>query len=337
MIATSSTSKRSRLRIGGRIAIGVVFSLGLGWFVIQGLDWGSVWDNFKGFPPLYAVLALAVFLSSNLIRSLRWQVLFIHERIPLMRLFLVQNEGLGLNNLSPVRVVSEATQFAILTLRDRVNGATALVTLGMERVIDVVASTTLLVVAFIFIPEVRELAIYVCGAVVFTVVVLLAVRFMAWGGHRLKFIQRIPFLASFAASLTLLESRRRRLAASVALSIVNWLLVGLTAWIVAVGFGLDVTFAEATVVIVGTVFFATAIPAMPAAIGTFEAAVVFILGRFGVPEESAFAFAVVLHALLFVPPTVIALVFLPREGLGGLRQIRDREEQLAGTAQGPPS
>ena len=160
---------------------------------------------------------------------------------------------------------------------------------------------------------------------------------MAWGGNRLKFIQRIPFLASFAASFTLLESRRRRLAASVAISIVNWLLVGLTAWIVAVGFGLNLTLAEATVVIVGTVFFATAIPAMPAAIGTFEAAVVFILGRFGVEGESAFAFALVLHALLFVPPTIIALVFLPREGLGSLRQIRDREKQLASTAQGPSS
>ena len=337
MTTISSKPKRGRLRIGGRIAIGAAFSLGLGWFVIQGLDWGSVWENFRGFPPLYAVLALAVFLSSNILRSLRWQVLFIHERVPLMRLFLIQNEGLGLNNLSPVRVVSEATQFAILTLRDRISGATALVTLGMERVIDVVASTTLLVVAFIFISEVRDLAIYVWGAVGFTVVVLLGVRSMAWGGNRLKFIQRIPFLASFAASFTLLESRRRRLAASVAISIVNWLLVGLTAWIVAVGFGLNLTLAEATVVIVGTVFFATAIPAMPAAIGTFEAAVVFILGRFGVEGESAFAFALVLHALLFVPPTIIALVFLPREGLGSLRQIRDREKQLASTAQGPSS
>ena len=35
-------------------------------------------------------------------------------------------------------------------------------------------------------------------------------------------------------------------------------------------------------------------------------------------------YALVMHALLFLPPTILAAVFLPREGIGSLRELRSR-------------
>ena len=67
-------------------------------------------------------------------------MLFVRQKPPLTRLFLIQNAGIGLNNAVPVRVVSEGAQFALPTLRYRVKGGVALGTLGMERILDLVVT-----------------------------------------------------------------------------------------------------------------------------------------------------------------------------------------------------
>ncbi|MCI0441072.1 MAG: flippase-like domain-containing protein, partial [Chloroflexi bacterium] len=116
-----------------------------------------------------------------------------------------------------------------------------------------------------------------------------------------------------------------RLAVSLTMSILYWLLVGITTWIVAVALNLGISAMTATLVIMGTIFFATSVPAAPSAIGTFEFAVTWMLGFFGVEHEASFTFAVIIHAVLFLPPTIIAIVFLPREGVVSLRGIHKLE------------
>jgi len=78
--------------------------------------------------------------------------------------------------------------------------------------------------------------------------------------------------------------------------------------------------------ILATIFVATSIPALPGAIGTFEAAMVYIMGLFNVERDLAFPYALVMHALLFLPPTILAAVLLPREGIGSLRELLTRAQ-----------
>jgi uncharacterized membrane protein YbhN (UPF0104 family) len=85
----------------------------------------------------------------------------------------------------------------------------------------------------------------------------------------------------------------------------------------------------------GTIFFATAVPAAPSAIGTFEFAVIYVLDFFGVERESGFGFAVITHAVFFLPPTVIAAIFLPREGIVSVGRIRGLVARGAGAGHGP--
>ena len=100
-----------------------------------------------------------------------------------------------------------------------------------------------------------------------------------------------------------------------------WALVGVTAWTVAIAVDLDISLVTATLVIMGTIFFATAVPSAPSAIGTFEFAVVYVLEFFGVEREAGFGAAVLTHAVFFLPPTLIAVFFLPREGVGSMRRL----------------
>jgi len=45
-----------------------------------------------------------------------------------------------------------------------------------------------------------------------------------------------------------------------------------------------------------------------------------------VERDLAFPYALVMHALLFLPPTILAAVLLPREGIGSLRELLTRAQ-----------
>ena len=325
-------NKQSMFSVG-RIVLGVAASVGLGWLAVRGLDWDLVSDSLSGVSAELIALSIVVFMFASWLRAYRWKILLRDEAVSTGRLFVIQNEGIGLNNLVPVRIASEATQLAVLTMRDRVRGSVALATLGMERVVDVVASTLILIAAFFFVPEMENFTLYVWGALGFAVVAVVLVRFLSWGSDSLQVFRRWSYVQEFATAVRDLERARMRLAASLAVSTAYWILVGMTAWIIAQAIDMDISPVTATIAIMGTIFFATAVPALPSSVGTFEAAVVYVLDFFGMDRSSGFAFAILIHAVLFLPPTIIAVVMLPREGIVTFGQFR----RLFGWAARPAS
>ena len=312
---------RRSLSVGAQIGLGLAASVGLGWLALRGLDWSLVRGQFESLSVPLVVAGLLIFIFASWLRAWRWKLLFFDEEISVGRLFIVQNEGIGLNNLVPLRVASEPVQLAVLVLRDRVDGAKALATLGMERVLDVFVSTAVLGAALLLVPEMARFKPYIWGAIGFAVLAVLLVLMLAWGGPFLAPLRRLRFLSAFAAAVRELVSQRVRLTASLLLTAIYWALVGVTAWMVALAVDLDISLVTATLVIMGTIFFATAVPSAPSAIGTFEFAVVYVLEFFGVEREAGFGAAVLTHAVFFLPPTIIAAVFLPREGVGSMRRL----------------
>ena len=84
-------------------------------------------------------------------------------------------------------------------------------------------------------------------------------------------MKRIPWLNSIGYSVVELTRAKRRLATSLLLSIIYWLGIGVATWILANGMELRTSSGQiispiiATVTIVATLYFTTAVPAMPAA------------------------------------------------------------------------
>ena len=316
-----------------KVLIGLGVSGGLGYLATRGLDWDLVLKSLASTSYSLVFLALVVFMGANYLRAYRWQLLFVDENISVHRLFVVQNEGIGINNVMPIRIASEATQLAVLTIRDKIDAAKSLATLGMERVVDAVASTSILVIAFLLMPELDSFALYVWGAAGFTLFVVVLVHIVAWSGESLAWVRKIRFLVSFSAAVKDLENQKLRLAASLFLSVLYWLLIGVTAWIIAIAIKLPISPTTATLVIIGTIFFATAVPAAPSAIGTYEWAIISILSILGVNEEAGFGFALITHAVFFLPPTIIAAVFLPREGIVTFRGVKMVMTRVASVGQ----
>ena len=313
-----------------RIAVGITISLLLGWLSVRGVEWGLVVDQFQSFPIGWAVASLAVLIMSSFVRAYRWQALFVQGKVSLIRLFLVQNTGIGLNSLMPVRVLSEGAQFALLTLRYRVSGGVALATLGVERILDMVVTAALLMAGLTLLPNKGDFLPYVVGAFVVAVASVLAVPFVIWISRN-PLLSRVPILVATATFLQELTRDKAALTNAFLLTLAHWLMVGLCAWVLAHGMGLGVSPFVATLAILGTLYFATALPALPAAVGTFEFAIVYVLRFFDVPQALAFSYGIVIHAVLFLPPIVVALaVFFsiglrPRNGRDSARLLEDEK------------
>ncbi len=299
-----------------RLALGFSISPLVVYLVVRDMDWGALSIELHDFPLRYAIASLLIFTLATAVRAYRWQVLFVGEKVPLHRLLLVQNAGIGLNSLSPIRLISEAAQYVLLTLRYRVNKETAAATLGVQRVLDFVISALLLGVGLVLLPGLKGFALYVLGAGVLAIFSLMAVPAIIWFGAR-PGLARLPMLASTAASLRKLLQAKLKLTWSFLLTLSYWLILGLAAWVLAYGMGIDISLLLATLLVIATLTFVALVPSLPASIGTFEFAAYYLLTAFGVAPVEALGYALVIHAILFLPPILVAFLvvvsWLPRK------------------------
>jgi len=292
-----------------RLVLGFGITPLVGYWVVRDTDWGSLVDQLHNFPVRYAFASLLLFSLAMTLRAYRWQVLLIGENVPLHRLLLVQNAGIGLNSLSPVRIISEAAQFVLLTFRYRAKREMVAASLGVQRVLDFVIGALLLGVGLVLLPGLQVFALYVLGAGVLAILSLLAVPLFIWIGARPGFA-RVPLLASTSVSLRALVRARLKLTFSFVLTLGYWLTLGLSAWVLAYGMGIEISILLATLLVIGTMTFVALVPSLPASVGTFEFAVYYLLTAFGVDPVQALGYALIIHAILFIPPIIIALIVL---------------------------
>jgi glycosyltransferase 2 family protein len=94
--------------------------------------------------------------------------------------------------------------------------------------------------------------------------------------------------------------------------------------LVAEGFNLDVS-ALAIVMVTAVANLATLIPSSPGYVGPFETGVLLVLnGALGIERELALSYAIVVHAALYFPITILGLIFWWRESLSW-REVRRSE------------
>ncbi|MCY4582575.1 MAG: lysylphosphatidylglycerol synthase transmembrane domain-containing protein [Chloroflexi bacterium] len=314
----------------------VPFGFALGGFflylTVRGIDWGEVRTHLAGTAPAAVVGAVAIMLFSSFLRAYRWRLMWATERVTTWRLFTVEMAALGLNNFAPVRLMDEPAVLTMLTLRDKHPAPTVVATIVMTRVQDIIFSMVFAFAVIVFEPRIADFAgpaIYLSGILIVFFVLLLNLGRVA---RRVPILGRIPGLLTYEQTISEAMQRRKQVAATGALTIVYSLLLGPCAWVLAQGMGVEISIFQATIVTLGAVFFATALPGLPGAVGTFEIAVVEILALWDVPRELGIGFGLILHLVLLGPTTLFAIVVLPREGIGlmqgwkGIIQAKQQDE-----------
>ena len=200
--------------------------------------------------------------------------------------------------------------------------AEALGTAVAERIIDVLALLLLLLVTLPFLPEItwmKTLGAFALGLVALVGMTTLVLRRF---GHRpirylLRPLARIPAVredhtdraaSNIVAGLHVLE-RPERAGPAFLLTVVSWLLLSLSFWFTLLAFEPDLGY-DAGILVLVTTTLSLVIPSLPAGVGVFEAAVLVALRPYGVEDSEALSYAVVLHALNFVPYVVAGYVVL---------------------------
>ena len=179
--------------------------------------------------------------------------------------------------------------------------------MGIQKVLDFVIAAILLGVGLMVLPSLKGLTPYIAGAIFISVISVMAVPVVIWFGSR-PGLTHLQFLASTSSSLRDLTRARVRLTWSFLLTLGYWVLLGLSAWVLAHGMGIDINLLVATLLVIGTLTFVALVPSLPASVGTFEFAVFYLLTTIGVGDGDALGFALVIHVILFMPPILIAIM-----------------------------
>jgi uncharacterized membrane protein YbhN (UPF0104 family) len=93
------------------------------------------------------------------------------------------------------------------------------------------------------------------------------------------------------------------------LSVASWFVLALSGWFVLRGSHLGLAFGAALLACIA-VSFGMTLPSSPASVGVFEAATIVALRAYHVSDSKALSYALVLHALNFLPFIVAGLFIL---------------------------
>jgi uncharacterized membrane protein YbhN (UPF0104 family) len=308
----------------GLVWVGLVLSGGFAYLAVRGVDLDRVWVAVRSCSWWTLAPALALIAVANVVRAWRWQLQFARETRPPFRPALsALLIGTFFNNVLPARA-GEAAQVMALRRSARTSLSETAATVLVGRIWDVLSVLVLLFCLAAWLPPVSWLR----AAVYLAVGLVAALLAVVLAGQRLlrlvlRPLARLPFFTSThtdsaAAGLWRgLVSVRRPVPAAAALLLTSasWVLFGISNWLVLEGFSLGLS-PLAGILVSIALSLAMILPASPASIGVFEAAVLLALKPYGVPKVEALSAALVLHALNLLPYLVAGLVCLRLEAAG---------------------
>jgi uncharacterized protein (TIRG00374 family) len=303
-----------------------IVSGGSAYLAVRGVHLGEVRHSLASTSYVWLGPALATFVLANVLRIVRWRLLFARETrpgfLPSAEAFLI---GQFLNVVLPARA-GEPARIVALNLRTRSSRAEITSTILVERAFDVLGVLALLFLLQPWLPEVTWLRTAVLLAVgVLGAVGALAVGVALWADRPFRFglrpLSRLTFFSQkrvdqAAANLLhgLVAVTNVRLGAVAFLwTLAAWIVLGFSCWFVLLAFDFDLSPLAGLFVTVA-IGLSMILPSAPAAIGLFEAAVVAAVVLYGESRSDALSYALVLHALHVLPFVAVGVPLLHLQG-----------------------
>ena len=324
----TSNGARGGPRLRSLVVVGILSSCVAIALLIVAVDPSRTLAVIRKAHPGPLVLAVGILAVQTVVRAVRWRLLLGRgddgARLPfglVLRALLIGYLG---NAALPARLGEAARAGVVARAANRPFGA-VLGTVLLERLIDLVALAVLVLVASLVAP-VPSLVVDVAavtlgvgiagglvlvvlgqrvGVAVFTSPVGLRARAVAFGRHVLT---------------GALYPGRGVVVAAGALSVVAWLLDAALYLAAAASLGIALNVGTA-VIIDAAGALATALPAAPGYVGTYDLAAAAVGAGLGLEPATAVALAAVVHAMALVPIALAGAAALVAETVAG-RSVR---------------
>jgi len=310
---------------------GAIVSIALIALVLRAVDIKLVAEELRN--ANYTLIIIAGILSAIwlMVRGMVWRTLL--RNIPSYRdTFITLGEGYLMNNFLPFRL-GEIGRAFLLSQKTDLKFAEILPTIIVERIFDLIISAAILVIAVPYVAGAESSAQfgYIIGGIVLLAVVLLyiAAQNQDWPLNLFnKITARMPKVQEIGGELV------TSLLAGLSVFTDGWLFIRFLFWII---FNWAIAIFQYTLIILaffpqatviwgmfglGVAAFGNAIPSLPGAVGTLEAAIVFSIETLSNNAAAAGGVAAMVRLFNYLVTSTVGLYGLNTEGetLSGVYQ-----------------
>lgn len=326
------------------IWFGLIISVLFLYLAFREINYDELWGFLKEIRLWWLIPGLVIYFLGMLVRTWRWQYLLSPlKRVSTKTLFPILLIGYMGNNVFPLRM-GEVLRSLVLKRRENVSISGCLATIVVERIFDAVV-----IVGFVLL-NLGQLAnlsglsqlsgIATWAAAIFLVGLIVFIGIAIFPNPTSQLIHRVInkiFPVKWRASLTgitdkfldgLKSLRSGKDVLMIFLtSVMVWLLETVLYWSVNQALGLNLNF-QSLMLLNGVVNMVLLIPAAPGGLGTFDAAGRAMLEAYGIQSEPALGYTLILRAALWIPVTLVGLIFFLREGFKLTMDVDKLQENI---------
>ncbi len=320
------------------MVLGIAISAGLIAYLLATVDLRALGTQLRNAEWGWVAAAAILAPLGLWARAARWRYLFPPRSDP-PGLVAATMIGYMVNNVLPLRA-GEVARVYVVAHRWGHGFWTILGTVVVERVLDGMTIVLMIGISVLLIPVPAYLQWGALVMLAINLVGIAALVGMAWRPEAMHAIARWMFRhwPRLQGLITRVFDRFVRGVHGVrtpehalpllAWTVVAWGLPVFAAWTVMRAMHLSLSWVAPWVVL-AFVGVSVSIPSAPGFIGVFHAAAAVAVGILGVPRAEAVGYAIILHAVQFIPVTLVGWLFLVREHVTLAEVGRARAESSA--------
>lgn len=322
---TTRSVVRSRPFVVG-LLVGVPLSAVFLWLALRGANLDEVRSTLAEADLALVALAVAAIGTFYVGEALRWRRVARTAAVPRARFVEMVVSAVTVNILLPGRV-GELLRVRWLQVSARLRAGRALAIVFVDRSFDILALVVFLALSLPSVTSADWLRrIAVAGVALLVVIGLVLVAARAYTGRRPRErrAHRGWLRETVRDTLEVLAEPigLRRTGVLVGMSLATWSAWALAAMLVARAVGIELSISEA-IFVTAVLNLGVAIPSAPGFVGTYQWLGVAALGLVGVSTDTALAFAILMHAVWYVPTLLVGGALLLRRGLGSVRKMSE--------------
>ena len=320
----------------GKFIVGLIISaLGL-WYAFRDLDLGALLNYLFQTEMGYVLMSMVIMVASVGLRAYRWKLILSPLQQfsfnPLLSSTMIGYFG---NGVLPFRLGALLRSYALSQTKN-ISASSAFGTIVLERLLDLMSLAVFMIFFAFFSPLMEWSGNVLIGLIVLTVGGLVFIiwigkshsrlheKVVLWKVFQSKTGQQIlRNLQNVLKGLTSIRQTKHTFQL-ICCSVLLWVMYYYSVDLVVRATGIEINWVAIGIVLIATTL-AITVPSAPGYVGTYHAAAVYVLvNMFDAGLTESQAFAVLIHAVGFVPLVLIGFVYFLQSSIH-FRDVNEKE------------